>query len=1183
MDKLYLKKILVLYEKGELSKQAVHELINHQNMLPNSHAQSLSDSYAIVGLSCNMPDANNRHEFMHNLYHAKNCIREFPQSRRHDIDPLLAQLHPDSLIAGKKYWRGGFLDQVAYFDNDFFNILPAEARIMDPQIRLFMQTAYHAFEDAGYTRKRLAKYQTGVFISDVNNEYRDIIKDVNASSVVGNISPFIGARVARFYDFHGPVVNISTTCSSSLVTMHYALLSLSHGECDIALVGASNLRLFPFNLKDDPVAALGILSPDEKCRTFDDHANGIVRGEGIVAFVVKRMQDAVRDKDYIYATMVTSLVNNDGLSSSVGAPNPVTQQRLLVNAWKKAGIYPGDIQYLEAHGTGTKIGDPIEIQAITNAFREFTQARQFCGIGSVKTNIGHLTGGGAGLAGLFKVANGLDRRKIPSSLHFTTPNTLIDFTNSPLFVVDNTLAFSQQSPVLAGVSAFGFNGTNCHILLKSYEKNHAQPAAGSALPFVFSARQPSALKALLISHLKAIEAGRYDDYSLGCISYTLLTGRECFNHRICLLAKSLKDLETNIRRMITNWEKYDMQQGEMRIFIDDENTCSSSMKNEAETWLHHDVTPETWLQSDNMHIVPLALYPFQGKHYWPETPVLKNFPTKTSDSVAAVSAVMSKTVKDHIHDIWEELLGIEAIQDNVSFFSLGGDSLLAVQLISMIKARLEKDITYEEFAYHNTIAQLTELVNSHATTSIPKITPATSHTAALSHAQYRMWFMRYNQPHGNAYNMPQLFTVKSELDLSALQSSIRAIINKYEILRTRFIVQEGQPIQKIEPYQDDFTINIVDLTEVESGKAALLNQCHILTQQAFALDKLYLFSCSVFKLNPDEYTIFFVIDHMICDGWSLHILMQEIFENYLSKSRLNETTALTDNLEIQFKDYAVWEQEYLKSDHAKCSESFWHNKLQNYGNNSEIKGDLIRPATFDYQGKDFLYAIDSETYSEIQAFLKNRQVTLYELLLSSVFLLTHLYSNENDIILGSVSSGRILKELDTQIGCFTNILPVRQYIDEAYSFNLLINEVKLYLQQALEFQNYPFDKMVESLKIPRDFSRHPLFSIHVSLQDYKYLERMHDKLKALNIEHIYLPNDSAKWDLQFEFTDKGGYLEARLEYASSIYSSEFAQEISHHHSRILKALMSQSNETLSALKKDFNPKKQSNKLAFAWN
>ena len=325
----YIEHLLQLYKDKRISHESALSLLEKYKALNEKG----SDPIAIIGLSCRMPLAPTKESFWERLIEGTDCVTEFPEERRKDTDCLIPTLGDQLRSRDEPYWKGGFLTDVDLFDNEFFHIVPSEAKIMDPQQRIFLELVHTALEDAGYTSAQLRGSNTAVFIGDVVNEYRKLISEASPLAVIGNISPFIASRVSHFYDLHGPAINVSTTCSTSLVAVHLACQSLLARECDLAITGAVNLRLFPFAVKDDPVDALGITTDQGACLAFDDKASGIVRGEGAGALVLKRLSDALRDRNPIYALIRGSATNNDGKSSSVGAPNPLAQAARLNAAW----------------------------------------------------------------------------------------------------------------------------------------------------------------------------------------------------------------------------------------------------------------------------------------------------------------------------------------------------------------------------------------------------------------------------------------------------------------------------------------------------------------------------------------------------------------------------------------------------------------------------------------------------------------------------------------------------------------------------------------------------------------------------------------------------------------------------------------------------------------------------------
>ena len=353
------------------------------------------------------------------------------------------------------------------FDADFFGVSPREATPMDPQQRLLLEVAWEALEDAGQAPERLAGSATGVFVGIATNDYgrlgRGDDQPGEVYRITGNAASIAANRLSYLFDFRGPSLAIDTACSSSLVAVHLACQSLRSGESTLALAGGVNLILSPAIA--DSFRQAGMLAPDGRCKTFDARADGYVRGEGAGVVVLKPLAQALADGDSIYAVIRGSAVNQDGRTNGLTAPSRQSQEAVLRAAYRQAGIAPGQVDYVEAHGTGTYLGDPIELKALGAVLAEGRPAGRRCLVGSVKTNIGHLEAA-AGIAGLIKTALGLKHRAIPPHLHFHEPNPQIPFAELPIEVPCALRPWAGEGPVFAGVSSFGFGGTNAHVVLE---------------------------------------------------------------------------------------------------------------------------------------------------------------------------------------------------------------------------------------------------------------------------------------------------------------------------------------------------------------------------------------------------------------------------------------------------------------------------------------------------------------------------------------------------------------------------------------------------------------------------------------------------------------------------------------------------------------------------------------------
>ncbi|MGV0872594.1 SDR family NAD(P)-dependent oxidoreductase [Mycolicibacterium sp. XJ879] len=528
----------LLGEVLELAEQAPVDIERR----PVAVAPTRTDEpVTIIAVSCRFPGASDPEAFWELLSGGVDAIREVPEDR-FDIDEFY-DADPDA--RGKTYTRcGGFLDAIDEFDPEFFGISPREAVWIEPQQRLMLETVWEGLERAGYAPSALRGSRTGVFTGVAANEYAHLlstesIDKIEPHFITGNALNAVSGRVAFALGLEGPAVAVDTACSSALVAVHQARQALQSGDCDLALAGGVNVLLSPVTTVAASRARM--LSPAGRCKTFDASADGYVRSEGCGVLVLKRLSDAVRDGDRISAVIVGSSVNQDGASSGLTVPNGGAQQRLIESTLNRAGLSGGDIDYLEAHGTGTPLGDPIEVQAAAAAYGASRDADRPLLMGSVKTNIGHLESA-SGAAGLIKVVLSLQHGLLPQSLHFDEPSPHIPWDALPVRVVDEALPWQTNGRIRrAGVSSFGFTGTNAHVLI---EEAPSEPAAEleagderSVHVLPLSARSPEALVEL---------ARRYEgwlsthaDLDLADVCQTAGTGRSHFEHRAALVVDSV--------------------------------------------------------------------------------------------------------------------------------------------------------------------------------------------------------------------------------------------------------------------------------------------------------------------------------------------------------------------------------------------------------------------------------------------------------------------------------------------------------------------------------------------------------------------------------------------------------------------------------------------------------------------
>lgn len=493
------------------------------------------DGIAIIGMACRFPKADNINQFWDNLIKGVDCIQTFPLNKPEN---------PDVASNKRIVPRGGRINQPEMFDASFFGFNPREASLIDPQHRIFLECGYEAIENSGYDVTKL-KCSVGVFASCGMNHYlfQNIMANPSVSKnsneiqiVLGNDKDFLTTRLSYKLNLHGPSYDIQAACSSSLVAIHIACLNLLTYQCDMALAGGVFLQIPWWN--GYMLADGDIRSPDGVCRPFDKNANGTVFGEGAGIVVLKRLQDAIKDQDHIYAVIKGSAVNNDGgIKAGYTSPSIEGQSEVISLALDSAGIKASDISYIEAHGTGTPIGDPIEITALTNAFRKYTDKNRFCAIGAVKSSIGHLDAA-AGIAGLIKTALALHYRQIPPTINFISPNPLLNIENTPFVINDKLISWDRSAGQkrYAGVSSLGVGGTNAHIILEEAPEQKRTNSPRSIHFFPVSSKSSEGLKTA-IENL-SVFLNRNKSIPLADCAYTLQNGRQVFKNRSFLISES---------------------------------------------------------------------------------------------------------------------------------------------------------------------------------------------------------------------------------------------------------------------------------------------------------------------------------------------------------------------------------------------------------------------------------------------------------------------------------------------------------------------------------------------------------------------------------------------------------------------------------------------------------------------
>ncbi|WP_181153261.1 SDR family NAD(P)-dependent oxidoreductase [Paenibacillus sp. AR247] len=634
----------------------------HVSELSHSVSEATGDRtepVAIIGMSGRFPGARTIDDMWTILSEGKSAVSEVP------LDRFDWQHHTREAeaVGDKVFCRwSGTIPGVGEFDPLFFEISPKEAEWIDPRQRLLVQEAWRALEDAGYGEERLKSSTIGMFVGVEEGDYHLLTKE--QGSITSNHNAILAARLSYVLNLSGPNMAINTACSSGLVAVHQACMSLRNGECDTAVAAGVNLMLTPDAY--DGISHAGILSEDGTCYAFDQRANGTVPGEAVAVIVLKRLSKAVADRDPIYAVIRGSGVNYDGKTNGITAPSETAQARLIRDVYQQYHIDPERIEYIVTHGTGTKLGDPVEINALNEAFRTFTGKRRYCAVTSAKTNFGH-TFAASGLVSLVNLVMAMRHGVIPASLNFERENEYIRWDDSPFYVngVSRTWDVSGKGTRVGAVSAFGMSGTNAHMVVESYPDAANRATAGNPPYYLLllSAKTKEALRTRAEDLTEYLAAGDRSDEELKEISYTLLQGRQHFQYRSAVVIRDLSDAQNVLRQSLQGMNSPHYVEGRvsrqftaqraLNQYVDELMRQSQSQRGDAQTYRDtllaladlycqgYSLDGDRLFGEEPPGFVHLPTYPFAREYYW-----VKAIQGQENAASAKVISIREKSDKD---------------------------------------------------------------------------------------------------------------------------------------------------------------------------------------------------------------------------------------------------------------------------------------------------------------------------------------------------------------------------------------------------------------------------------------------------------------------------------------------------------------------------------------------------------
>ncbi len=928
---------------------------------------------AVIGMSGRFPGAATVREFWQNLAAGCGFVTEVPADRW-SIDEYYDP-DPGNQHASISKW-GAFLSDIAGFDPLFFRISPADAALMDPQQRIGLEEAWRAFEDAGYAPRCLAGMAVGTFIGIRSGGYEDLCASDSMppgrGSLLGNDPSMLAARLANRLQIGGPSLTIDTACSSSLAAVHQACRSLIAGECEMALAGGVSLTLsVDFFIA---TSRLGIFSPTGQCRAFDRDADGFVQGEGAGFVILKPLQAAIEDGDGIHAVIKGSALHHDGRTNGLGAPSARSQSDTQTEVYRRFGISPDSISYVEAHGTGTVLGDQIEIEALTRTFGERAGAARKCAIGSVKTNIGHLTAA-AGIAGLIKVILSLKEKRIPPSLNFAEPNPAIGFENTPFHVNTRLTDWcdgDDGSPRRAAVNSFGLGGTNVHCVVE--EAPEAAPSEQTADDradhlIILSAQSEEALRRQADALHTWIKAGKGDG-SLADIAFTLLAGRERHPIYRVLVTDRFEDLldrltdtarGNGLERCSGVPGPLSSRGGAATAFGDfllarlrsgdlDRAERRETLRALGDIMVAgFDLEPHELYSPGAARRLSLPGYSFDRRHCWPPEPRHAESPRTTPGTPDAEHRIENPPaagvdrLEQLLRDTLADLLSVDpdTIEPETPLETLGYDSVVAVDLQAALSEALASDIPLTALAgdptFRQAVARIRDSVpgvqgnEDRSAGSGPRVPTQTPGAHGIGQAvgqgggaPFPLTDLQASYYFGKAASTEtggcQAY-VEFEIDRlipDALERAWNRLVARHPMLRVRILKDGTQTVSRDAPAYKIETFRAGDDASFEERIAAVRREL---------LHKTY---------QPLEWPLFDVRVTLDANGLGVvHVSMDAWIADWRSAERLHkewrqlyeDPAAELPPVGATFADYVAFKQAQSKTPEGAAQRAYWKQKL----------------------------------------------------------------------------------------------------------------------------------------------------------------------------------------------------------------------------------------------------------------
>lgn len=1167
-----------------------------------------------------------------------------------------------------EFAEAGFLDDVEYFDHDFFHIPKAEAIYMDPQQRLALEIACDTIASAGYSLEDMRGSNTAVIVGAHDSCYADLLTNRSGVAVIGNFTDIIAGRISYCLDLRGEAAIVQTACSSSLYALYDACIKINAHQADMALAGSVYLR---FDMHEQSESnPVGVNSADGRCKTFDERADGINNGEGGGFVLLKSYEKAVNDGDNILAVIDVIAANQDGnTSNSLTAPSTEAQRDLLLRAWKMGDVDPTKLGYIEAHGTGTKLGDPIEVSALSQAISQYTDKTSFIPVGSLKTNFSHF-GSFAGIASVLKgVLEFKTNKKYPLQ-NFQKANPLIDFEHSAVYPIQNTEEWTDEKKFFA-VNAFGMSGTNVHAIMENYVAPE-RVSEGKQQLVTLSVRYSEVYDQYVDSIISKLDGKNLDD-----VAYTLNIGRDAYTYRTAVIASSVEELITKLKSsrykdsrkeqkymilcsgdsVIGNdsWnellenhpgikelykegnsteENYFLQreavyqylkglgfefagivgsgkgnilvdyltgeknlseavsqlkseqsarfnreafeaymekllQKEDYIFVEfgeagELTQCIEDMKTESKTVA---LTSESfgldellayafeagltinwkkYYEGKTRRRVELPGHPFRKVEVWPQVKQLK----KNDTEAESEEKIATNDIAGFIKKLWLSELGINEINPDDDFFDLGGNSLISINIMDAVGARIGQELDIEIMYDYPTLDSFTEYVrdisgendtaeitdnsdenNDNTNADLSSNKEKRERNSLISGNQEILLKAQENTDFKGCWDMPNLLKLKGNLNPEALKKSIERVIRENDILRTYYKKENDTyiPVVNEKVKESVFYYDWSNKDEEE-----ILKELRTVSNTEFKLfEPGNAVICStIAKAKDDVYYWVLNVHHIASDGWSAAVLYSAVNNYYIEEvtGKVQESIPIS-----QMSEYVASEHEFVQTAQGEKQKNFWIEEIKDMPKYLNVPLDHDRKEKRSYTGQNEIFLIEPEVFEKAKQVVKNNQISLYTLAQFVYGIQLAKRSKQNEFMVGVPLANRKNQKLQGAMGFISNILPIKFNIDWDNNLKDELKKVAEFSAKMLRNCEYPYWDLCKDLGEAGEKNYNPLYQ---DLFVYHNYANADFTIYGCETDYLNAGFKGSKYDLLFTMREMEHIMAGALEYNDQLFDKD---------------------------------------------